>query len=82
MDKTKDNEFLDDNVSVAGRVTNIRAQGKNLIFYDISGDGKRLQVFCNASSHKGKHSFEESHKNFRRGDIVGVIGRPGRTKTG
>lgn len=52
------------------------------MFYDIQGDGKRLQVFCNAANHKGKNSFEDAHKIFRRGDIIGVIGQPGNTKTG
>lgn len=52
-----------------------------MIFYDIAGDGKRLQVFCNASIHKGKNSFEDAHKHFRRGDIIGITGAPGRTKT-
>jgi lysyl-tRNA synthetase class II len=34
--------FLAETISVAGRVTNIRAQGANLIFYDIKQEGKRL----------------------------------------
>lgn len=55
--KTKDNEFLDDKVSIAGRITNIRQSGKNLVFYDVMGNGKRVQVFCNAGNHKGKQSF-------------------------
>lgn len=36
---------------------------------------------CNTANHKGKKSFEEVHSVFRRGDIMGVIGNPGRTKT-
>lgn len=66
---------------MAGRVTNIRSAGKNLVFYDIIGDGKKLQVYCNQNTHKGQTSFEETHKVFRRGDIIGVVGHPGRTKT-
>lgn len=68
-------------MSVAGRVTNIRKQGKNLIFYDIVGDGKRLQIICNIKDHKEGSSFEESHSVFRRGDIIGVVGRAGRSNT-
>jgi len=52
-----------------------------LIFYDIIGDGKKLQVYCNQNTHKGKNPFDETHKVFRRGDIIGVVGHPGRTKT-
>lgn len=68
-------------MTLAGRITNIRAAGKSLVFYDIAGDGKRLQVFCTSGNHKGQKSFEETHRVFRRGDIIGVIGMPGKTKT-
>jgi lysyl-tRNA synthetase, class II len=53
-----------------------------LIFYDLKGDGKKLQVMCNTANHKGQKDFHEVHSVFRRGDIIGVIGRPGRTKRG
>jgi lysyl-tRNA synthetase class 2 len=53
-----------------------------LIFYDIKGDGKKLQVMCNTANHKGLKDFHDVHNVFRRGDIIGVIGRPGRTKRG
>lgn len=36
---------------------------------------------CNVNNHKGLRKFEDVHSVFRRGDIIGVIGRPGRTKT-
>lgn len=80
-DKTKTNEFLEEQVNIAGRITNIRASGKSLVFYDIQGNGEKLQVFCNVTFHKGTKSFEDTHKTFRRGDIIGIIGQPGRTKT-
>ena len=69
-------------MSLAGRVTNIRAQGKNLVFYDLKSEGKRLQVMCNMNNHKGLQAFAEVHSKFRRGDIIGVIGQPGRTNRG
>ena len=78
----KEGEFLEEVTSIAGRVTNIRTQGKNLIFYDIKGEGKRLQVMCNINNHKGLQSFADVHSKFRRGDIIGVIGQPGKTKRG
>ena len=62
-------------------MTNIRTQGKNLVFYDIVGEGCKLQVMCNSVNHNlGAKTFEETHHVFRRGDIIGVIGNPGRTK--
>ena len=36
---------------------------------------------CNESNHKMETPFEELHSTIRRGDIIGVIGLPGRTKT-
>jgi lysyl-tRNA synthetase class 2 len=78
----KEGEFLEQTVSLAGRVTNIRAQGKNLVFYDLKSEGKRLQVMCNVNNHKGLQAFAEVHSKFRRGDIIGVIGQPGRTNRG
>lgn len=78
----KEGEFLEEITSLAGRVTNIRKSGKNLIFYDLKSEGKRLQVMCNANNHKGTQQFLDVHSKFRRGDIIGVIGRPCKTQTG
>lgn len=78
----KEGEFLEEVTSLAARVTNIRIQGKSLVFYDLKGDGKRLQVMCNINNHKGTQSFAEVHSKFRRGDIIGVVGNPGKTKRG
>ena len=66
---------------MAARVTNIRRQGKKLVFYDVKQEGERLQVMCNENNHKLERSFEELHSTIRRGDIIGVIGLAGRTKT-
>ena len=76
------NTFLEEVVSVAGRITNIRAMGANLIFYDIQGDGLKLQVVVNSKGHEGELDFKTTHHYIRRGDIIGVRGKPGRTKTG
>lgn len=65
---------MEEVTSLAARVTNIRIQGKSLVFYDLKGDGKRLQVMCNINNHKGTQSFAEVHSKFRRGDIIGVVG--------
>jgi len=36
---------------------------------------------CNSANYKGLRTFEEVHSTIRRGDIIGIIGRPGRTAT-
>lgn len=75
-------KFLEEQTSVAGRVTNIRVQSKNLIFYDIKGCGVKLQVMANLKLHEGEEDFHTLHGRLRRGDIVGIRGNPGRTKAG
>ena len=80
-DKITENIFLEDEtVSVTGRVVNIRASGAKLIFIDIEGDTKKLQIFANAANYSGE--FDELHASLRRGDMIGVEGVPGRSKTG
>jgi len=37
---------------------------------------------ANSKMHNGKDSFSDCHDIFRRGDIIGVAGNPGRTKAG
>jgi len=69
-------------VSVAGRITNVREQGKNLIFYDIQGDGGKLQVMCSSKYHKAEKGLFETLEHIKRGDIIGVTGHPARTKAG
>jgi lysyl-tRNA synthetase, class II len=64
---------------VAGRVFSIRKSGNNLIFYDIISEDAKLQIYANAQFHKGTKSFAETHENVRRGDIIGIVGIPGRT---
>lgn len=36
---------------------------------------------CNSNNHKGNRNFEQLYSTIRRGDIIGVVGRPGRTNT-
>ena len=42
--------------SLSGRITNIRPHG-GVIFYDIMGDGTKLQILANKGMHKGKLGF-------------------------
>ncbi|KAM0751364.1 lysine-tRNA ligase [Meredithblackwellia eburnea MCA 4105] len=72
----------EDVVSVAGRVHNIRASGAKLKFYDLYSAGQRCQIMAQANESESPADFEALHNLFRRGDIVGVTGRPIRTKKG
>lgn len=72
-------------VSVAGRLTAKREQGK-LLFYDLRADGVKIQVMADAKIHDeakcdGK-DFNSVHASTRRGDIVGITGFPGKSKRG
>ncbi|KZT22567.1 lysyl-tRNA synthetase [Neolentinus lepideus HHB14362 ss-1] len=67
---------------LAGRIHNIRAQGQKLRFYDLHGEGKKVQIMATLQDAKDPDSFVAMHDLFRRGDIVGVVGTPSRTKKG
>ncbi|OBZ70818.1 Lysine--tRNA ligase, cytoplasmic [Grifola frondosa] len=67
---------------LAGRIHNSRASSQNLRFYDLHSEGKKVQIMANKQDAKDPESFVAVHENFRRGDIVGVIGTPLRTKKG
>ncbi|CAO0795657.1 unnamed protein product [Mucor circinelloides] len=73
---------LDDQViSVAGRIHNKRASGAKLRFYDLHGEGVKIQVMASLQDNEGD-DYAEIHDLLRRGDIVGVTGIPGKTKRG
>jgi len=78
----ENNVFLEESVTIAGRITNIRTMGANLIFYDIIGDGQKLQIVANSKTHEGELDYKSTHHPIKRGDIIGAKGKPGRTKTG
>ena len=69
-------------LSVAGRVHAIRESGPKLIFYDLRGEGVKLQVMANAKGYGNESEFFEDTGKIRRGDVVGVRGHPGKTKKG
>ncbi|QPG73448.1 lysyl-tRNA synthetase [Brettanomyces nanus] len=74
----KKGETLQDvEVSIAGRIMVKRESGSKLKFYSLSSDGNTLQVMAQAQD--AVDDFQESHKELRRGDIIGVVGYPGRT---
>jgi len=93
---TVDGERLSDLVSVAGRIYTIRGQGK-LFFYDIRGDGAKIQIMSDlktyashvipeeeapATAESSEDAFFKIHRIIKRGDIIGVRGYPGKSKKG
>lgn len=67
-------------VSVAGRLHNIRAQSKGLVFYDLHAEGIKIQIMAAVQDTIG--DFSQQHDILQRGDIVGVTGYPGKSKRG
>ncbi|XP_055624340.1 lysine--tRNA ligase isoform X2 [Toxorhynchites rutilus septentrionalis] len=79
----KDGEMVEeDSLSVAGRIHAIRESGGKLIFYDLRGEGVKLQVMANAKLYEHESAFAVDTARLRRGDIVGIQGYPGKTKKG
>ncbi|KAG2187258.1 hypothetical protein INT44_004943 [Umbelopsis vinacea] len=77
----KNEESLDDKiVYIAGRIHNKRASSSKLRFYDLHGEGVKLQVMASASD--SERDFAAVHDLLRRGDIVGIKGVPARSKRG
>ncbi|RZB39091.1 lysine--tRNA ligase [Asbolus verrucosus] len=79
----KDGEVVEkDRLSVAGRVHAIRESGAKLIFYDLRGEGTKLQIMATARNYENEEKFAEDTGKIRRGDIIGVEGLPTKTKKG
>ena len=71
-----------DHCSISGRIHSIRKSGPKLVFYDIRGEGCKLQVMANAMMYSSVEEFTQIVEQIRRGDIVGVEGHPAKTKKG
>jgi lysyl-tRNA synthetase, class II len=70
----------DKEIRIAARMYNKRASGNKLVFYDVRDEGIKVQVMCQAQEvREGAPEFAKQHEHLRRGDIIGIIGYPGRT---
>ncbi|KAJ8926698.1 hypothetical protein NQ314_020914 [Rhamnusium bicolor] len=79
----KEGEVLEnEKLSVAGRVHAIRESGSKLVFFDLRGEGTKLQVMATARHYEDENKFAEDIGKIRRGDIIGVEGVPTKTKKG
>eukprot|EP00698_Gefionella_okellyi_P014596 TRINITY_DN404_c0_g2_i1.p1 TRINITY_DN404_c0_g2~~TRINITY_DN404_c0_g2_i1.p1 ORF type:complete len:1232 (+),score=353.70 TRINITY_DN404_c0_g2_i1:56-3751(+) len=70
---------LDESVTVAGRIYSKRGSGK-LFFYDLHDSGVKIQIMSDLS--RLQQDFDAVHAKVKRGDIVGVVGCPGKSKKG
>lgn len=78
-----DGQIVDSvSLSVAGRVHAIRESGTKLMFYDLRGEGVKIQVMANARMYESEDEFNSDLMKIKRGDIIGVTGNPGKTKKG
>lgn len=68
---------------VAGRIYSKRASGQKLLFYDLRSDMHKIQIMANANMYGSDlTSFTNINESLKRGDIVGIVGHPGKTKKG
>ncbi|ORZ36085.1 hypothetical protein BCR44DRAFT_47341 [Catenaria anguillulae PL171] len=71
-------------VSLAGRISSKRSSGAKLRFYDLTAENVKVQVMASLQDHADPEGlgYEEVHDALRRGDIIGVVGVPGKSKMG
>jgi len=50
------------------------------MFVDVRGEGVKVQVMANAKYFPSQEKFEQIMGRMRRGDIVGFVGHPAKTK--
>lgn len=67
---------------IAGRITGIRNASSKLQFYDMMNDGETLQVIANAKNYEDEEKYQFIVAHIRKGDIIGIIGIPARSKSG
>ncbi|KAJ8559823.1 hypothetical protein K7X08_003881 [Anisodus acutangulus] len=73
----------EDEVSLTGRIINKRSSSAKLLFYDLHGEGAKVQVMTSArDSVLNEEDFIKFHSGVKRGDIVGITGCPGKSKRG
>lgn len=66
-------------IKITGRIMTKRESGSKLRFYVLKGDGVQVQVMAQAQDAVSLEVYEKEHDILRRGDIIGVVGYPGRT---
>lgn len=67
---------------IAGRIFLSRRNGRKLSFYTIESNGHNLQILANISFYENEESYTKIVSILKRGDIVGIVGHPGKSKKG
>jgi lysyl-tRNA synthetase, class II len=69
--------------AIAGRVSRKHSNGAKLVFYDVVNEGVQMQVWSDAKNFEGGvEEFARVNTLVRRGDVIGVVGYPSRTRRG
>lgn len=72
----------DVSLSIAGRIHAKRESSQKLIFYDVRGEGVKIQIMANLKEYESEDAFYAINSKLKRGDIVGCTGFPCKTKMG
>jgi len=75
-------EVANQSLSVGGMIISIRESGKKIKFIDMVGNGDKIQLKLHSKNFSSFQQFEDETNFLTRGDRIGVIGKPCRTKTG
>ncbi|CAM0873740.1 unnamed protein product [Alopecurus aequalis] len=76
-------KLVDVTECIAGRIMNKRTSSSKLFFYDLFGDGVKVQVMADArTSELEETEFFSFHSGVKRGDVVGICGYPGKSNRG
>jgi lysyl-tRNA synthetase class 2 len=53
-----------------------------MIFMDLKSDNQKLQIICLSQNFSSEQTFNQISEIIKRGDIIGVVGTFGKSKTG
>lgn len=83
-DRVEKDEILKDQVhSIVGRIISLRSASSKLFFYNVYSEGMKIQMKAQANHYEeDAGAFKKDIGKLRRGDIVGIVGVPTKTKTG
>eukprot|EP00088_Acartia_fossae_P000062 TRINITY_DN10017_c0_g2_i1.p1 TRINITY_DN10017_c0_g2~~TRINITY_DN10017_c0_g2_i1.p1 ORF type:complete len:565 (-),score=64.51 TRINITY_DN10017_c0_g2_i1:109-1770(-) len=75
-------EVAVDTVAIGGMFSSIRSSGKKIKFIDMIGNGSKIQLKVHANKFSSTQDFLDQIDALTRGDRIGVVGKPCRTKSG
>ncbi|XP_065581223.1 lysine--tRNA ligase-like, partial [Artemia franciscana] len=71
----------EEKVSVAGRIHTVRTvQSRSVTIYDLRGEMTELKVMADAKSYESPELFAKDVARIKRGDIIGCVGYPCKSK--